>query len=225
MQKPGKIFSDNWNFFLGYFLFLFLCIITFSFSSKTGSFIWLNFYHNKMLDWFFIVYTNVGDGLFAIAIFLLLLLLRRPLPGWEIVFTFLLSGLIAQIVKNIFPMPRPKTLLGDSGYSHFIDGVTHVGNASFPSGHSATAFGVALILSLFEKNKKRSMLYFFAAVLVGYSRVYLGQHFVQDVFFGSIIGVVSALIVYITIDNKPIWLRKMKAREMQYQSTNNSKIN
>ncbi|MBS1933411.1 MAG: phosphatase PAP2 family protein, partial [Bacteroidetes bacterium] len=63
------------------------------------------------------------------------------------------------------------------------------------------------------------------AVLVGYSRVYLGQHFVQDVFFGSIIGVVSALIVYITIDNKPIWLKKMKAREMQYQSANNSKIN
>jgi len=117
-------------------------------------------------------------------------------------------------------MPRPKTLLGDSGYTHFIDGVTHVGNASFPSGHSATAFGVALILSIFEKNKKRSMLYFFAAVLVGYSRVYLGQHFLQDVFFGSMIGVVSALIVYFTIDNKPSWLKKMKVRELQYRDEN-----
>jgi membrane-associated phospholipid phosphatase len=223
MQKKNNLFSDNWNFFISYFLFLFACMLMFSFTSKAQGFFLLNSWHNKIADWFFIIYTNVGDGLFAIAIFLLLLLLRRPLPGWEIVFTFLLSGLIAQVVKNIFPMPRPKTLLGDSGYTHFIDGVTHVGNASFPSGHSATAFGVALILSLFEKNKKRSLLYFFAAVLVGYSRVYLGQHFVQDVFFGSIIGVVSALIVYITIDNKPSWLKKMKERELQYQHTNNSK--
>jgi membrane-associated phospholipid phosphatase len=213
MQKSGNIFSENKNFFTGYFLFILVCVCILIFTSKADGFFLLNTYHNKFFDWFFIIYTNVGDGLFSIAVFLLLLKLRRPLPGWEIVFTFLLSGLIAQVVKNIFPMPRPKTLLGDSGYAHFIDGITHVGNASFPSGHSASAFGLALILSIYQKNKKISMLYFFAAGLVCYSRIYLGQHFLKDVLAGSAIGVASALIVYFTIANKSAWFKKWKESE------------
>ena len=213
MQKNRNIFSRNKNFFIAYFLFVVVAVCLLIVTSKSDGFFLLNTYHSKFFDWFFIIYTNAGDGLFSIAIFLLLLKLRRPLPGWEIVFTFLLSGLIAQIVKNIFPMPRPKTLLGDSGYAHFLDGITHVGNASFPSGHSASAFGLALILSIFQKDKRMSMLYFLAAVLVCYSRIYLGQHFLQDVLAGSVIGVISALIVYFTIANKPAWFKKWKERE------------
>src|ERR1700692_3610437 len=109
MKKISAIFSENIYFFIGYLLFLLICIGLLSFYSKADGFIDLNPYHSTPLDWFFIVYTNLGDGLFSIAIFFVLLRLRRPLDGWEIVFAFLLSGLVVQIVKNFFPMPRPKT--------------------------------------------------------------------------------------------------------------------
>src|SRR5450432_1521097 len=159
MKKISAIFSENIYFFAGYLLFLLLCILLLSFNSKTGSFIFLNSYHSQPLDLFFMIYTNVGDGLYSIGLFLLLLWFRKPLPGWEIVFAFLLAGLMVQLLKNIFPMPRPQTLLENTNYQYFIHGVTNVGNASFPSGHTATAFGTVTTLSIFTKNKKISLLY------------------------------------------------------------------
>ena len=213
MKKISAIFSENIYFFSGYLFFLLICILYLSFNSKIDGFIHLNPYHSKPLDWFFMVYTNAGDGLFSIGIFLLLLWLRRSLPGWEIVFAFLLSGLVVQIVKNLFPMPRPKTLLGDAHYAYFIEGFTHVGNASFPSGHTATVFGTAALLSIFTKNKKYSLLYLFAALLVAYSRIYLGQHFLQDVLGGALIGVPVALVIYLFFDNNPSWAGKLKFRK------------
>src|SRR5580698_370768 len=172
MQKIITIISQNRNFFIGYFLFLIASIVFLALHPKADGFILLNSYHSQPLDLFFMIYTNVGDGLYSIGLFLLLLWFRKPLPGWEIVFAFLLAGLMVQILKNIFPMPRPQTLLETSGYPYFIHGITHVGNASFPSGHTATAFGTVTILSIFAKNKKISLLYLLAAILVGYSRIY-----------------------------------------------------
>jgi membrane-associated phospholipid phosphatase len=220
MQKAGRIFSVNRYYFTGYFLFLLAVIFFLLTKTKTDGFIFLNPYHSKILNVFFMIYTNAGDGLFSIAIFLLLLYFRRALIGWEIVITFLLSGLIAQILKNAFPMPRPKTLLGDEHYAYFINGYTHVGNASFPSGHTASAFGLATILTLFAINKKWSILYLFLAMLVGYSRIYLGQHFLQDVLAGAVAGVASALTVYIVIDKKTSWFKKMKEAENKIQISN-----
>jgi membrane-associated phospholipid phosphatase len=221
MQKIRSIFSVNRYYFIGYFLFLLAVIFFLLIKTKTDGFIFLNPYHHKILNVFFMIYTNVGDGLFSIAIFLLLLFYRRALIGWEIIITFLLSGLIAQILKNAFPMPRPKTLLGDEHYAYFINGYTHVGHASFPSGHTATAFGLATILSLFAKNKKWSIAYLLLAMLVGYSRIYLGQHFLEDVLAGAIAGVACALTVYILIDKKTSWFKKMKEAENKIQINNN----
>jgi membrane-associated phospholipid phosphatase len=209
MKKIRAIFTGNSYFFIGYFLFLSVSIVFLLSTYKTNGFIYLNPWHTKSLDIFFMIYTNVGDGLFSIGVSLLLFFSRRTLAGWESVMTFLLSGLTAQVLKYFFPMPRPRTLLGDVHYSYFIADYTHVGYASLPSGHTATAFGLATILSLFTRNKKLSLLYLAAAVLVGYSRVYLGQHFLQDVLAGAIIGVAAALTVYMIIDNNP-WFRKMK---------------
>jgi membrane-associated phospholipid phosphatase len=214
MKKISAIFSENSYFFIGYLLFLLISILLLSFNSKTESFIFLNPYHSQPLDLFFMIYTNVGDGLYSIGLFLLLLWFRKPLPGWEIVFVFLLAGLMVQILKNIFPMPRPQTLLENTSYPYFIHGFTHVGNASFPSGHTATAFGTVTILSIFTKNKKISLIYLLAAILVGYSRIYLGQHFLEDVLAGALIGVPVALIVYFVIDKHPLWIEKLEFKKM-----------
>jgi membrane-associated phospholipid phosphatase len=209
MLKPGSIFLENRIFFTGYLLFLAVCLFFLLNYSKVPGFVWLNEYHSWTMDLFFLIYTNVGDGLFSIGIFLILLWLRKPLPGWEIVFAFLLSGLAVQVLKNAFPMPRPRTLIGDEHYNYFIKSVTHVGNASFPSGHTATAFGTAALLSIFTKKKKYSYLFLVAALLVAYSRIYLGQHFLQDVFAGALIGVPSALVVYSVFEAHPGWIDRL----------------
>lgn len=57
---------------------------------------------------------------------------------------------------------------------------------SFPSGHSITAFAVAIPLSLFYPSLMIGLL--FCAISVAASRVLLGMHFLSDVIAGSVVG-------------------------------------
>ena len=60
---------------------------------------------------------------------------------------------------------------------------------SFPSGHAATIFSLCVGIMLFSAAPARKLSCFFIALLVAYSRVYLSQHFLIDIYFGSLLGV------------------------------------
>jgi membrane-associated phospholipid phosphatase len=81
---------------------------------------------------------------------------------------------------------------------------------SFPSGHTSTAFTTALLLSFIVR--KRFAVFFFPVIafLVGYSRVYLAQHFVTDVLAGSVIGIISSYAALMLHNHL-----QRKKREMQ----------
>lgn len=57
---------------------------------------------------------------------------------------------------------------------------------SFPSGHTMTAFAVAISLSLFYPSLIAVLL--FCAFSIAVSRILLGMHFLSDVMVGAIIG-------------------------------------
>jgi len=196
MQSIRKIFTLNRYYFLGYLFFFLVCLSFLLFTSKAASFLYLGSYHSKILDDFFIGYTNLGDGLFAIFIILLLLVFRRFEIAWQILAAFLISGLIAQVLKYLVYSPRPKEFFSQNEHIYLIDGITHTGTSSFPSGHTVSIFALTTILSLFTKNKKICWLYLLPAILVAYSRIYLSQHFLTDVLAGSLVGVSVAVFVY-----------------------------
>jgi membrane-associated phospholipid phosphatase len=196
MHKLRSIFAGNRNFFLLLFLFLLSGIILLLTEGKAESFFLLNPWHRSALDTFFVNFTYLGDGLFTVVVFALFLCLRRYSQASQVIVAFLLSALVAQLLKNAFSMPRPKEFFNHGQYAYFIDGVTHTGFASFPSGHSTTIFALATLLALFEKNKKWNFVYLLGAIAVGYSRIYLGQHFLGDVLVGSLIGVLLAVLVH-----------------------------
>jgi undecaprenyl-diphosphatase len=58
---------------------------------------------------------------------------------------------------------------------------------SFPSGHSITAFAVAMAIGLFYPQLQICLL--IAALLIAASRIILGMHFLSDVIAGSVIGI------------------------------------
>jgi len=64
---------------------------------------------------------------------------------------------------------------------------------SFPS--NAAAVGFALAVSIFLVNKKLGVFSILLASFYGFSRVYAGVHFPSDVLVGSIIGIVSVIVV------------------------------
>ena len=122
--------------------------------------------------------------------------------GWLSLLSFALPSLLSQLLKHtIFDnVLRPSNdMVG--GTLHFVPGVEMYGYNSFPSGHTITAFSIALTLVyLFVQPAARrgavatwawSPLLFLWACSVGYSRMYLGEHFFADVYGGAIIGVLA----------------------------------
>ena len=67
---------------------------------------------------------------------------------------------------------------------------------SLPSGHSTSAFTTFLCLALIIENKAMKFGLFMMALTVGFSRVYLSQHFLNDVYAGSLIGVITSFLIY-----------------------------
>lgn len=207
-----------------FFFFLVLLFITgISFcitTSKLDSFTSLNLYHPAWLDHFFSYYTLMGDGMICMVAIVLLFLFKKKKAALILFMAYLTSGLIVQLLKRIIFQPRPSLYFDQISfhYDHFVDGIEPLRSGSFPSGHTASAFAMATVLVLCLKKKKISLLCLLTAMLVGYSRIYLGQHFLQDVIAGGITGCIFALLSYYLIQqSKPFrFFKALKRTQPAY---------
>jgi len=189
-----SLYKENRSFFIVFILFVIASLFILIFFSKADGFFLLNPYHTPFLNYFFIPYTYFGHGTFCVAIGLLLFFFKKRFLSLMVLSSYAVSGIVAQVLKYFFQEARPAVFLKDSSYQYFIKDVTLHNFQAFPSGHTASAFALAAVLSFSLKNKKYSMLFLAGAILVGYSRIYLAQHFIDDVFAGAIIGIISAII-------------------------------
>ncbi len=190
-------------YFAGLFITLVSGLVFLLLNGKAASFISLNSYHPFYLNVFFINYTFMGDGIFAVCLIAMMFLyFKRKQCGFALLYSFLISGFVAQFIKNLVNAPRPKLYFEAGTYLNFIDGVTLNASNSFPSGHTATAFAIATVLVLMLKNKKLQLLILPAAILVGYSRIYLAQHFLADVLVGALLGTLSGVSAFYLAQNR-----------------------
>lgn len=95
------------------------------------------------------------------------------------------SGILAQLVKHIVGRSRPR-LLERYGPFHFEPFSWANVQASFPSGHTTTAFAAAVAFSLMFPRGRPA--WFLFAVLIGASRVVVGAHYPSDVVGGAALG-------------------------------------
>jgi membrane-associated phospholipid phosphatase len=93
---------------------------------------------------------------------------------------------------------RPAVFFEGKTNLNFVEGVEIARYNSFPSGHTAIAFAMFFMLSILTKDRRWSYVLFIAALLVAISRVYLLQHFLRDVYFGSLIGVLVPMLFYLS---------------------------
>ncbi len=163
---------------------------------------WVNFHNSPTADSLFEYATNLGDGVFFVGMVVVLFFISRRLGFLALAGFLLSSGLSLFFKRVVFPDNfRPVKYFEHSDWEyHVIKGLKIYEYNSFPSGHTISAFTVFCLIALLDSNKKRGLLWVLVAALVGYSRVYLFEHFVEDAFAGSIIGVFTATSVYLAFD-------------------------
>lgn len=162
---------------------------------KEESFFLINGNHNSYSDFFFKYMTYAGDGWMWLAVLIFSVLFKKKyIPA--VLAAIIISTLLSQFLKRvIFPEDlRPITFLSDQFPIHLVDSVRMNRLYSFPSGHTVAAFTIALLLAHMINKRFWSIVLPIIAMLVGYSRVYLAQHFLTDVLAGICIGFLSSLL-------------------------------
>ena len=188
----------------GYFLVIFLFGgFSLLFYEKGAFELFINSLHHPVADEFFKRITHLGDGL-ILAFFIVLLALFSYRNSLLIAVGSIIHILLVHVCKQwLFKgFPRPIEYLKEVTF-HQIPGVTLNHWQSFPSGHTTTAFmlATALILSLPDKQKGLRFLLIFLACLVGFSRIYVMQHFWIDVWAGALLGIGSTWLSYYLLWN------------------------
>jgi membrane-associated phospholipid phosphatase len=196
-----SLLKKNKAFFFPYFLFLLAGGIVLAVWSKTDIHSYINGYHNSVADLFFSNLTNLGLGVTIIPVLLILAFIR-----FRYVIISLLGFIIAFIIndslKVLLHTPRPINVFAQLHQPlYLVPKVEMFYWNGLPSGHSATAFCMFCLLAFYTKNNLIKTIYFLTAFLIAYSRMYLSEHFLQDVYLGSLIGVGSALLAYFIVMN------------------------
>ena len=192
-----KTFQANLAFLLPYFLFLLIAGVFLGTRSKAEAHLSINCYQYEFCNYFFFLATYIGDGIAVISIVILLCFVKYKYA----VFTALsntISGIITQTLKHTLfaDVDRPAKYFEGTAHLKLVPWVENYFYNSFPSGHTTAAFTTFFCLALILENKYLKFLMFAVALTIGFSRVYLSQHFLNDVYAGSVIGVIVSFLVY-----------------------------
>jgi len=148
------------------------------------------------------IVSDIGSPIVEISAFSLLFLngnFSRNSPQLKLekngISAIAISGISVEILKHLASRERPE-VAGNShqwrGFSKTISRYFSDENpddfSSFPSGHSALAWATAAVVSKHFDKKTVSILAYFAATFVSFSRIVLEEHWASDVVFGAGIG-------------------------------------
>ncbi len=204
----GKV---KW-FIVPYLVVLCACLIIKLIFTRETIYFTVNGMNAPFADFLAPYVTNLGDGITAITIAAIVAFFNYR-KAFIIATSYAITSITAQGLKYIFDAPRPKLYFKDKlSDIHFVKGVDVLSVHSFPSGHTVTAFSLAIVFTYWCKNKAWGIVFLILAMLVGYSRMYLSEHFFEDVVAGSVIGVMVTVIWLYWIDNQkfmqsPKWNR------------------
>lgn len=155
-------------------------------------FVYLNSRHVAWLD---PVMTTISSFLYwgiSFVVIALLVLRKNGYWGKRAVFFALLglgaNSLINNVVKLVIVRDRPALTSSLRGLVHQLDdpGFT----TSFFSAHTSNSVCLAIFVALYFRNTYCSIALFAWALLIGYSRIYVGMHFPLDVLTGAIFGLI-----------------------------------
>ncbi len=158
-----------------------------------------SFVGNYWIDKLFLYLTWFGDGILGVVILLLVFMYNVRL-GAYLTLVFIAAAITTSILKySLFSdAPRPHFVFQwtDPHEINKVDGAELMILRSFPSGHATQSFALYFTLALASISRRTQVAFSLLAVFTAFSRVYLSQHWVQDIIAGSVVGVFYALLFY-----------------------------
>jgi membrane-associated phospholipid phosphatase len=153
----------------------------------------LHIFGGVTLDYFMIFITHIGSQMFYT--------LSLPILYWSydrkiairLGFVFLASSFINTYCKEIFSNPRPVA-------DNLLTGLKELSirlrpsSPGFPSGHTQGSITFWIASSYFIRKKFIYKISLFMIILIPYSRIYLGVHYMGDILGGIILAILSLLI-------------------------------
>ena len=138
------------------------------------------------------VSLSVNIGAVWVLLSLAFLVFNKTRMLGAVMLSSLAFGLLVNnvIVKNLVARARPYDT-----YSDLVTLIAKPRDTSFASGHTTASFAAAGVMVRFL-NKPLGIAALCYAVLVAYSRLYLGVHYPTDVICGCLIGLSGSIFVY-----------------------------
>lgn len=123
---------------------------------------------------------------------------RRPILGLTLTTAAAVwsADLLATALKGVFERPRPFETLA---HADPLLGATVAG--SMPSGHAATSFAGAVVLTALLR--RGGPVFFLLAAAIAFSRVYVGVHYPLDVLAGAVLGAAVGAAVALLVLRTP----------------------
>jgi membrane-associated phospholipid phosphatase len=179
-------------------MLLIFSAIAFSLVWKTGQRIdvWvfmvfnMNGRRTPCFDWIMLALTQLGNGVFAMAVAAVLFLTINHVLAYELILGTLTLWLAVSLIKAVIHRTRPYIKLKNI---HIVG--PRASGHSFPSGHTSQSFYMATLLGhYFNMGLGIYVPLYACAALVGFTRMYVGVHYPRDVLAGACLGTAWGLI-------------------------------
>ena len=168
----------------------------------TMVFLTVNSHHNAYFD---SVMWLVSGTLIWVPMYVSLFFVLLKNYSYKVVFAILLAiGVVilftdsftAQIIRPWVCRLRPSNLDNPmSSMVHIVDGYRG-GAYGFPSNHASNTWGLAFFITFLFRRYKLTFFFFLWALLVCYSRMYLGVHYFGDLLIGGLLALAGASTVF-----------------------------
>lgn len=168
----------------------------------TMVFLTVNSHHNAYFD---SVMWLVSGKLIWVPMYVSLFFVLLKNYSYKVVFAILLAiGVVilftdsftAQVIRPWVCRLRPSNLDNPmSSMVHVVDGYRG-GAYGFPSNHASNTWGLAFFITFLFRRYKLTFFFFLWALLVCYSRMYLGVHYFGDLLIGGLLALAGASTVF-----------------------------
>lgn len=144
----------------------------------SGKFTWIPLYLALI---FIIIYYQKNRAIFIVPLLILAVVISDQVS--------------VHCFKEVFERLRPCHDASLEGLVHIVRGRCG-GKYGFVSSHAANTFGIAILSLLILKRRWYTILIITWAVIVSYSRIYLGVHYPGDILGGALLGMLIGYALY-----------------------------